>query len=62
MPSQRRARWPGGPKLRLVRDRRRERDARARGDDFRRYTWGDVFEEPLETVAELRALLVRYEA
>jgi very-short-patch-repair endonuclease len=38
-------------------DRRRERDARARGDDFRRYTWGDVFEEPEQTMAELRRLL-----
>ena len=27
-------------------DRRREREARARGDDFRRYTYGDVFESP----------------
>jgi very-short-patch-repair endonuclease len=27
-------------------DRRREREARARGDDFRRYTYGDVFEQP----------------
>ena len=26
------------------RDRRREREARARGDDFRRYTYGDVYE------------------
>ena len=30
-------------------DRRREREARARGDDFRRYTWADVFEEPRQT-------------
>jgi very-short-patch-repair endonuclease len=41
------------------RDRRREREARARGDEFRRYTWGDVDEEPAETVAELRRLLSR---
>ena len=27
-------------------DRRRERVARARGDEFRRYTYGDVFEHP----------------
>ncbi len=27
-------------------DRRREREARARGDEFRRYTYGDVFESP----------------
>jgi very-short-patch-repair endonuclease len=39
-------------------DRRREREARARGDDFRRYTWADVFEEPEATVAELRAVLI----
>lgn len=38
-------------------DRRREREARARGDEFRRYTYGDVFEEPAATVAEVRRLL-----
>jgi putative AbiEi antitoxin of type IV toxin-antitoxin system len=38
-------------------DRRREREARARGDEFRRYTWGDVFEHPRLMLAELRALL-----
>ncbi len=38
-------------------DRRRERAAYARGDDFRRYTWGDVFERPGATLAELRTLL-----
>jgi very-short-patch-repair endonuclease len=38
-------------------DRRREREARARGDEFRRYTWGDVFESPEQTLAELRTLL-----
>ena len=27
-------------------DRRREREAHARGDDFRRYTYGDVLEDP----------------
>jgi hypothetical protein len=37
--------------------RRRERDARARGDDFRRYTWADVFEEPAQMIAELHRLL-----
>ena len=35
-------------------DRRREREARARGDDFVRYTWSDVFEAPAATMAELR--------
>jgi very-short-patch-repair endonuclease len=38
-------------------DRRREREARARGDEFRRYTWGDVFENPQQMLAELRRLL-----
>jgi very-short-patch-repair endonuclease len=38
-------------------DRRREREARARGDEIRRYTWGDVFEEPDALLAELGALL-----
>ena len=38
-------------------DRRREREAYARGDGFRRYTWGDVFEHPGQMLAELRALL-----
>jgi very-short-patch-repair endonuclease len=40
-------------------DRRREREAHARGDDFRRYTYGDVFEQPALMLAELRALLPR---
>lgn len=40
-------------------DRRREREARARGDEFRRYTWRDVFEEPELMLAELSALLSR---
>ena len=39
-------------------DRRREREARARGDDFRRYTYGDVFEQPELMPAELQALLL----
>ena len=39
-------------------DRRREREAYARGDDFRRYTWGDVFDHPTQMLAELRALLL----
>ena len=38
-------------------DRRREREARARGDDFRRFTWDDVTERAEATVAELRAAL-----
>lgn len=39
------------------RDRRREREAHARGDDFRRYTYGDVFEDSGLMMSELRALL-----
>jgi hypothetical protein len=38
-------------------DRRRERQAFARGDDFRRYTWGDVFERPAGMLAELGGAL-----
>jgi len=38
-------------------DRKREREARVRGDEFRRYTWGDVFEDSTLMRAELRALL-----
>ena len=38
-------------------DRRREREAYARGDQFRRYTYGDVFEAPGPMLAELRAVL-----
>jgi hypothetical protein len=38
-------------------DRRREREARARGDEFRRYTYGDVVEDARLVVAELRELL-----
>jgi hypothetical protein len=38
-------------------DRRREREAHARGDDHRRYTYGDVFEDPRQMLAELSRLL-----
>jgi hypothetical protein len=38
-------------------DRRREREAYARGDQFRRYTWGDVFEETGPMLRELRSVL-----
>jgi hypothetical protein len=37
-------------------DRRREREARARGDEFRRYTYGDVIEHPTLMLAELRTV------
>jgi very-short-patch-repair endonuclease len=40
-------------------DRRREREAHARGDEFRRYTWGDVFVGPGSMLAELREVLGR---
>jgi hypothetical protein len=39
-------------------DRRREREARARGDEFRRYTYCDVFESSQLMMRELRTLLV----
>jgi very-short-patch-repair endonuclease len=39
-------------------DRRRDREARARGDEMRRYTWTDVFQQPAPMLAELRVLLV----
>jgi very-short-patch-repair endonuclease len=38
-------------------DRRREREAYARGDEVRRYTYGDVFEHPRQMLAELCVLL-----
>jgi hypothetical protein len=38
-------------------DRQREREARARGDEFRRYTWLDVDERPEPMLADLRSLL-----
>jgi hypothetical protein len=38
-------------------DRRREREAHARGDDHRRYTYSDVFENPQQMLEELRDLL-----
>ena len=38
-------------------DRRREREAHARGDEHRRYTYGDVFEDPTLMLAELHQLL-----
>jgi hypothetical protein len=47
-----------GSRYAWERDRRREREAYARGDEFRRYTHGDVFDAPAPMLAELRALLV----
>ena len=40
-------------------DRRREREARARGDEFLRFSYGDVFERPRTTLWDLRRLLTR---
>jgi hypothetical protein len=39
-------------------DRQRERDARARGEEFRRYTWHDVDEEPEPMLKDVRTLLL----
>ena len=39
-------------------DRQREREARKRGDEFRRFSYTDVFEDSTYTLAELRKLLV----
>ena len=41
-------------------DHRRERQAYARGDQFRRYTYGDVFEHPAAMLAELSCLVPEY--
>lgn len=38
-------------------DRKRERQARARGDDFRRYTSDDVFEDPRPLLNELTPVI-----
>jgi very-short-patch-repair endonuclease len=38
-------------------DRRREREARARGDEFCRYTHDDVLDSPEQVLGELRVLL-----
>jgi len=40
-----------------VQDRRREREARARGEEFRRFTYGDVLEDPRFMLRELLELL-----
>jgi very-short-patch-repair endonuclease len=42
-------------------DRRRERLVRARGDEFRRFTWGNVVDHPAPMLAELRGLLAENE-
>jgi very-short-patch-repair endonuclease len=38
-------------------DRRREREARARGDEFRRFTYDDVTKHRAELLGELKPLL-----
>jgi hypothetical protein len=38
-------------------DRHREREARIRGDEFRHYSWTDIFEDPGWMLEELRGLL-----
>jgi hypothetical protein len=38
-------------------DRQREREARTRGDEFRRYTWLDVDERQAPMLTDLRQLL-----
>jgi hypothetical protein len=38
-------------------DRRRERETRARGDEFRHHSWTDVFEDPDWMLEELGGLL-----
>lgn len=38
-------------------DRKRERQARARGDDFRRFTWDDVTVDLRSLVSELRPII-----
>jgi hypothetical protein len=40
-------------------DHKRERKARKRGDEYRRYFWSDIFETPEETAADVRQLLTR---
>jgi hypothetical protein len=40
---------------------RREREAYARGDEFRRYCWSDVFDTPDRTLQEVRKVLGRVE-
>ena len=40
-------------------DYERAREAHARGDEFRRYTYRDVFEDPRRMLAELGGLLKR---
>lgn len=47
-----------GSRYAWEKDKLREREARVRGDEFRRYTWGDVFEDSGFMLEELRSLLL----
>jgi hypothetical protein len=38
-------------------DHQRRREARARGEEFRRYTWTDLTDLPGATIAEIERLL-----
>ena len=48
-----------GSRFAWQQDHRRAREARARGDEFRAYTYEDVCEDPRSMLSELRALLPR---
>lgn len=62
-------RWPGRPTVELgsyqfhnsrhawERDHARRREARARGEEFRPYTWTDVTEHAEAMIAEVRRLV-----
>ena len=45
-------------RLSWERDHQREREARTRGDEFRKFTWTDVYEDPTYMLGELLRLLV----
>jgi hypothetical protein len=63
-------RWPGRLTVELnsyqfhnsrhawERDHARRREARARGEEFRTYTWTDLTEEPEAMIAEVRPLVI----
>jgi hypothetical protein len=62
-------RWPGRLTVELnsyqfhnsryawERDHERRREARARGEEFRTYTWTDLTEEPAPMIAEIQRLV-----
>lgn len=53
--------WFHKSRLAWERDYQREREARDRGDEFRRFTWADVFETPAHMRRELTKLLSKPE-